>query len=289
MCRFAPPEEFLPEDDGGGGWFSFGGKKKDGDADDKKAANKVKKSEAAAKRKELRRRAKSPPKSDAVVMLTQEENAEPQGNWLWQLVREVLPEDLNDDCTDILNEEFPPAHNRRRNPKCHPCPGGSMYGADPLRDVTGPESDGVSEALVPATGPGTADAVGGAPGLLKASSSRRGALTAVDIASGAGSGAGNGGGGGSAGGTPEKVSDITIARRKAGLPDIPDPNSRSETTKRVNARRGALHMNVPLKFYVPRDELETVLVEYRGAYGKIAMFEDDVGGEGTLVCTLGSL
>ena len=48
-------------------------------------------------------------------------------------------------------------------------------------------------------------------------------------------------------------------------------------------------MNVPLKFYVPRDELETVLVEYRGAYGKIAMFEDDVGGEGTLVCTLASL
>jgi hypothetical protein len=42
----------------------------------------------------------------------------PKGNWLWQLATELVP--MNNDHTDVLNDELPPSFNRARNPKCHP-------------------------------------------------------------------------------------------------------------------------------------------------------------------------
>ncbi len=225
---------------------------------------------------------------------------------MWQLVLELLPKNLDEDCTDILDDALPPPHNRHRNPRTHPIlpttrsrdagagrgdpqflsalAAATATGSDdddpqlmdnvPLGQsaVPGPSIDGATGRGVGrgglvhgASAAGLATITEGVAGVSMASpgggGSRRGGLTLTDGPANAGL---------------STLSDVNMKRRKVGMPELPDPNSRLETLRRVKSRRGALPANVQLKFYVPREELEEVLAEYQGAYGNVAEFDEEV-------------
>ncbi len=106
LCRFAGPEEFA-EEEVKTGWFSSWSKKE---------AEKKKRREAAQARVDAEISAAETAQEllDAARAREEEGDDDVSGNWLWQLVTEVLPPRMEDDMTDILDEKLPPAHNRHR-------------------------------------------------------------------------------------------------------------------------------------------------------------------------------
>lgn len=154
VCRYAAPEEFHEAEEEQIGWFSsFGRKKKQQQRDsedvDTEGGDDISGTEGggtALERSQSQKKkgggwwggkkraaaAAAAQEEKALVRAAQRElqrqqqearRAGPEGNWLWQLVTEVIPSDFYSDCTDILSERLPPAHNRHRNPKCHPTRG----------------------------------------------------------------------------------------------------------------------------------------------------------------------
>jgi hypothetical protein len=226
---------------------------------------------------------------------SEDSDPEQPGNWLWQLVTEVVPP-LSRDDTDVLDDLLPPPHNRHRNPKCHPTRRRNLGRGGSVGSATGTvDGDSEDDALdpllagnVPLSGPpvppaapalpagGAAAGVGSPSGASTRSGYGMSGVGGAGTGFGAGAGAGAGVGRAPGPGHGDPVSDVNLKRRKLGLPDLPDPSSRVETQKRVAGRRGALGLNVSLKFYVPREELQQVLSEYEGPYGQIAEYDEDV-------------
>ena len=98
LCRFAGPEEFVPKKKKRTLFGLFSRKKSTASSESDGSDLEMEHGGGA----------------DAEKLA----EANPLGNWLWQLATEVVPM-VNDD-TDVLNDELPPAYNRVRNPECHP-------------------------------------------------------------------------------------------------------------------------------------------------------------------------
>jgi hypothetical protein len=276
VCRFAEPEEFQPKKKKR--WFGWG----------KKEAK-----TAAARRRDSTASSLSgaPTRDEMIEAATRAQAARMQGptastdsagqprlpgNWLWQLVPELLPRDGKADATDVLDAAIPPRHNRRRNPDCHP-PDSELVpvGYDGDMDVPSsgpPEQPRAAAAAGAAAGAGAASPASKSAAVGKSVSA---ALSkAVGLIDAPGRVAGGAGKGAAMEMAQRRSDDINEKRRLVGLPELPDPMSREETMKRVKSRRGALNMVLRFKFAIPREELESILFSYEGPYGSVADMDE---------------